>query len=179
MYDGSPAMYAPSTIIDKLEINPSGRGRFLRVQTKLQQNSSTHRHTAPRKGLGYPLIGEFSLTPAPKPFSSSRKKHPGARRFRKNLRELKLPAVPHRILTWRPAHGVDLIAVVTLEGGMTVFKLDPGATALRTVYHDGQAFPAGVVGVEEDRLHGEVVVLSAGVGEDLTWVVSRASSQWG
>lgn len=87
--------------------------------------------------------------------------------------------MPYRILTWRPAEGVDLVAVVTLEGGMTVFKLDPEATALRTVYHDRQAFPAGIVGVEEDRLHGDVVVLSAGVGEDLTWVVSRASSQWG
>lgn len=59
---------------------------------------------------------------------------------------------------------------------MTVFTLDPEAAALRTVHHNSQAFPAGVVGVEEDGLHGDVVVLSAGVGEDLTWVVSRA--QW-
>ena len=67
--------------------------------------------------------------------------------------------MPYRILTWRPAHGDDLIAVVTLEGGLTVFTLDPEATALRMVYHDSQAFPAGVVGVEEDCLHGDVVVL--------------------
>lgn len=59
---------------------------------------------------------------------------------------------------------------------MTVFKIEFRAAALRMVYHDGQAFPPGVMGVEEDCLHGDLVVLSAGVGEDQSWVVSRLSS---
>ncbi|CAM9133566.1 unnamed protein product, partial [Hapterophycus canaliculatus] len=98
------------------------------------------------------------------------------RRIRKSLRESKLPAVPFRILTWRPAPGVDLLAVVTLAGGITVFKIEPEEVALKFVSHDGQAFPGGVVGVEEDCVHGDMVVLSAGVGEGRSWVVSRASS---
>ncbi|CAM9250646.1 unnamed protein product [Scytosiphon promiscuus] len=102
--------------------------------------------------------------------------HTERRRFRKNLRESNLPAVPFRILTWRPEPGVDLLAVLTLAGGMMLFEIEPEATALKLVSHDGQAFPAGVVGVEEDSLHGDIVVLSAGVGEDRSWVVSRASS---
>jgi len=111
----------------------------------------------------------------PPPPAPPRACHPGYRRCRRSLRELKLPAVPYRILSWRPAEGVDLIAVVSLRGGITLFTVDPETAALRTVHHDGQAFPGGVVGVEEDRLHGDIVVISAGVGEDLTWVVSRAS----
>lgn len=59
---------------------------------------------------------------------------------------------------------------------MTVFKIESRATVLRKIYHDGQAFPPGVVGVEEDSLHGDLVALSAGVGEDLSWMVSRVSS---
>lgn len=64
--------------------------------------------------------------------------------------------------------------MVTLAGAMTVFKIEPEAAALTKVSHDGQAFPAGVVEVEEDSLHGDLVVLSAAVGEDRAWVVSRA-----
>ncbi|CAM9458952.1 unnamed protein product, partial [Pylaiella littoralis] len=94
---------------------------------------------------------------------------------RKSLRESKLPAVPFRILTWRPSAEVDLLAVLTLAGAMTVFKVESQATVLRRVYHDGKAFSPGVVGVEEDCLHRDLVVLSAGVGEDLRWVVSRVS----
>lgn len=84
--------------------------------------------------------------------------------------------MPFRILTWRPAPGVDLLVVVTLAGGMTVFKIEPEAAALKLVSHDGQAFPGGVIGVEEDVIHGDIVVLSAGVGKDSRWMVSRASS---
>ncbi|CAM9243724.1 unnamed protein product [Ectocarpus sp. 12 AP-2014] len=101
--------------------------------------------------------------------------HTGLRQLRRSLRESKLPAVPYRILPWRPAPGIDLIVVVTLVGAMTVFKIEPEAAALTKISHDGQAFPAGVVEVEEDSLHGDLVVLSAAAGEDRTWVVSRAS----
>lgn len=69
--------------------------------------------------------------------------------------------------------------MLTLAGAMTVFKVESQATVLRRVYHDGKAFPPGVVGVEEDCLHRDLVVLSAGVGEDLRWVVSRVSSPVG
>lgn len=59
---------------------------------------------------------------------------------------------------------------------MTVFQIEAEAAGLKLVSHDGQAFPVGVVGAAEDYIHGDIVVLSAGVGEDRSWVVSRASS---
>ncbi|CAM9540261.1 unnamed protein product [Laminaria digitata] len=100
----------------------------------------------------------------------------GDRRLRKRLRESGLPAVPYHILMWRPSPGVDLIAVVALGGALTVFQIQPETAVLRKVFHDGGAFPPGVVESEEDALKGDMIVLSAGVGEDLRWVVSRASS---
>lgn len=71
---------------------------------------------------------------------------------------------------------MDLLALVTLGGSLTVFRLEAKTASLKEVFYDGEAFSGAVVGVEEDSSNGDLVVISAGVGEDHCWVISRASS---
>lgn len=71
---------------------------------------------------------------------------------------------------------MDLLAVVTLGGGLTVFRIGAEAASLTVVFRDGGAFHGAVVGVKDDSVKGELVVISAGVGEDRCWEVSRVSA---
>lgn len=64
--------------------------------------------------------------------------------------------------------------MVTLGGSLTVYQIEDEAASLKTVFLDKKAFPGGVVGVKTDS-NGELVVLSAGVGDDRRWEISRAS----
>lgn len=55
-----------------------------------------------------------------------------------------------------------------------MFQIEQGAASLTTVFRDPTAFPGAVVDMNVDT-KGELVVLSAGVGEEHRWVVSRVS----
>lgn len=99
----------------------------------------------------------------------------------KYLRKEGLPAVPYHIQAWQPFPGLDLIAVVALGGGLTVFQIvvsESVATSahyrLVRVFHDSKAFPRAVLGASTDA-RGELVVLSATGGSERRWVICRAS----
>lgn len=70
------------------------------------------------------------------------------------------------------------MAVVSIDGGLTVLRLEAREKTLSTVFHDGEAFPPGVIGAAVDHSN-EVVVLTAGGAGDECWAISRATAACG
>lgn len=101
-----------------------------------------------------------------------------SRRLRKHLKHIGIPAVPYHVVSWPAAPGLDLLAVLGLEGSLTVLRVlqaEDGGASLSTVFHDDEAFPPAVVGGAVDP-RKELIVLSAGDLDDERWVISRSSA---